>query len=111
MALVLCLVALVHLAQALWRLNEHRAEARPLAGWMTPRYILHHTDIPPNALAVALGLRLDDTASLTLDEIARRTGLPLATVIARLEALRPAHTQPPAETPQHAAPASDGKAR
>lgn len=89
LALVLVLLAALHLGQTLWRLGASRDEGRALAGWMTPRYIVHHFDIDRAALAAALGLGAGDEPNLTLTELARRAGVPPEELLARIEALRP----------------------
>lgn len=90
LALVLALVASLHLGQTLWRLGTAGDTARAVADWMTPRYIAHHFDIGKEDLARALALRPGEEPNLTLAELARRAGIPPDQMIARVEALRPA---------------------
>lgn len=63
--------------------------ARPVEGWMTPRYLVRVYDIPPEALAPALGLEPGSAPREPLETIAERRGLPLADLISAVEALRP----------------------
>jgi hypothetical protein len=64
--------------------------ARPVEGWMTPRYLVRVYAIPPEALAPALGLLPTEAPRMSLEAIATRDGIPLPDLIARVEALRPA---------------------
>lgn len=62
--------------------------ARPVEGWMTPRYLVRVYDIPTEALAPALGLTQGDAPRETLEALANRQGIPLPDLIARVESLR-----------------------
>lgn len=64
--------------------------ARPVEGWMTPRYLVRVYAIPPEALAPALGLTPGEAPRESLETLARRQAIPLPDLIARIEALRPA---------------------
>ena len=66
-----------------------------IEGWMTPRYISRAAHIPPEDLAPILGLKPEGGKRETIDDIARRLGVPTADLIAKIEALRP--PEPPAE--------------
>ena len=64
--------------------------ARPIEGWMTPRYLVRFYDLPPETLAQTLRLPQGSAPRMTLDQIARAQDRPLADLIAELDALRPA---------------------
>jgi hypothetical protein len=71
--------------------SGHQDEA--IAGWMTPRYIAHSWEVPPQVIGEALGLAPDgDARRMTIDEVARARDLPVedvaATVTAAIEAFR-----------------------
>jgi hypothetical protein len=65
--------------------TQHRDEA--IAGWMTPSYIAHSWQLPPEVMAGALGLARDEGEGrrLTLAEIAAERGVPVATLAAEIE--------------------------
>lgn len=64
--------------------------ARPVEGWMTPRYLVRVYAIPPETLAPVLGLTQGEAPRESLETLAARQGIPLPDLIARVEALRPA---------------------
>ena len=71
--------------------SGHRDEA--IAGWMTPRYIAHSWEVPPQVVGEALGLTPGgDARRVTIEEVARSRGLPVAevaaTVTVAIEAFR-----------------------
>ena len=63
--------------------------ARPIEGWMTPRYVVRVYDLPPEDVSRVLGLSPGTAPRLTLERIAETQGRPLAQVLADLDALRP----------------------
>ena len=65
----------------------------PLAGWMTPRFIIHAYHLPPEDLGAVLGLDRGEKPRATLDQIAAEQGVPLADLLARIAAAIAA--QPP----------------
>lgn len=72
----------------------------PLAGWMTPKFILHAYDLPSDRLGDALGLEPGTRPRQTLNQIARAQGVPVATLIARVAALvQETHPPPPGQPP------------
>ena len=75
----------------------HRDAA--LAGWMTVGYVAHSYDVDRLRLAEALGLDPSQRPRLTLDEIAARSGMPLAEVEATLLAVIAAERAGQAEEP------------
>ena len=79
------------------RLND--AELAVLAGWMTVGYVAHSYDVDRLRLAEALGLDPSQRLRLTLDEIAARSGMPLAEVEATLLAVIAAERAGQAEEP------------
>ena len=58
----------------------------PIEGWMTPRLVSHGWHLPPEVMAAALGLTPGEGRGRTLDEIARDQGVPVADLVARIEA-------------------------
>jgi hypothetical protein len=64
---------------------DFRAE-QPVAGWMTPRYVLRTYGLDPAELEALLDLDSRDEARLPLDAIARAKGEDLADLLARLQA-------------------------
>ena len=75
----------------------HRDAA--LAGWMTVGYVAHSYDVDRLRLAEALGLDPSQRLRLTLDEIAARSGMPLAEVEATVLAVIAAERAGQAEEP------------
>lgn len=75
----------------------HRDAA--LAGWMTVGYVAHSYDVDRLRLAEALGLDPSQRPRLTLDEIAARSGMPLAEVEATVLAVIAAERAGQAEEP------------
>lgn len=72
----------------------------PLAGWMTPKFVLHAYDLPPDLLGAALGLEPGSRPRQTLDQIATARGIPVSDLIARIEALiADLHPLPPGAPP------------
>ena len=66
-----------------WADPAHRDEA--IAGWMTPRYIAHSWQVPPEVIGEALGLTPDgNPRRMTIGEYARETGTTPDEVAARL---------------------------
>jgi hypothetical protein len=58
-----------------------------IEGWMTPRYVAMSWDVPPDVIAGALALARDGSGRrVTLDELAKSRGVPVATLAAELEA-------------------------
>jgi hypothetical protein len=62
----------------------HREEA--VAGWMTVGYVGRSWGIDPREIDARAGLPLPDGHPLTLEEIARDRGVPVAEVVAQVEA-------------------------
>ena len=75
----------------------HRDAA--LAGWMTVGYVAHSYDVDRLRLAEVLGLDPSQRPRLTLDEIAARSGMPLAEVEATVLAVIAAERAGQAEEP------------
>jgi hypothetical protein len=74
------------LARGLWLLPDRGDPRRPVAAWMTPRYIVHTYDLDPPEVAAILGLDPGSHPAETLDEIARDSGRPVAALLAALQA-------------------------
>lgn len=72
------------MAASVWQIPA--AHDDPLAGWMTPRYIVRSWDIPPEILAHALGLDPDGSGRrVTLSELAIEQGTDLDRLIADID--------------------------
>ena len=56
--------------------------------WMTPRYIVRTYGLPPERVDAALGLPTGQSPRKPLADIAERQGVPVARLIAAVEALR-----------------------
>lgn len=56
-------------------------------GWMTPRYIVHSYDIDPQVLARVLEKQPGESPRDTLAEIAKARGVPVADLMAAVQAL------------------------
>lgn len=63
---------------------QHRQE--PIRGWMTVGYIGKSWDLDPREIDAAAGFPLPQGHPLTLEEIARQRGVPVADIIAQAEA-------------------------
>jgi hypothetical protein len=73
-----------------WADPTHREQ--PIEGWMSPGYVAHSWDLPREKVAGSLDLEpRTDGRRLTLDEIAEERGVPVADLIATLEAMIAAH--------------------
>lgn len=64
--------------------------ARPVEGWMTPRYLVRVYGLPPERVSDVLGIEPGTAPRLPIEDIARKRGIPLSDLIAAVEALRPA---------------------
>lgn len=81
-ALALFFTARAVVFAAYW--TDHKDEA--IAGWMTPGYVVHSWDVPPEVVGAALGLsREDGDRRRTLAEIAAARGVPVAELARDLE--------------------------
>lgn len=56
-----------------WADPAHRNQ--PLQGWMTPRYVAHSYDLPPEIIAEFLDQTAPEDARPTLDRLARERGI------------------------------------
>lgn len=54
--------------------------------WMTPRYVAHSWELPLDVVQTALGDPIPTGRRRTLDDIAAERGIPVADLIARIEA-------------------------
>ena len=65
--------------------DRHRQRVEP---WMTPRYVGRSWDVPRADIVALLDLPADATAGRrqTLDDIAAEAGVPVETLIAKIEA-------------------------
>lgn len=75
-----------------WADPAHRNQ--PIEGWMTLRYVAHSWNLRPNAIDSALDLPLDQRwGRISLERLADDRGVPVESLIARLEHLT--QTRPP----------------
>jgi len=72
-----------------WNDPAHRDQA--IAGWMTPRYVAHSWNVPPEVVMQVVDRARDGDGPRSLDRIARDRGVPLAETILQLEAAIAAH--------------------
>lgn len=73
-----------------WADPAHRDQA--IAGWMTPRYVAHSWDAPPEVIGAALGLERGRSGRpSTLAEIAADRGESVEDLAARIDAAITAH--------------------
>ncbi len=80
--------------------NEGPASTLPIAPWMTPRYIVRAYHVPPSEMRALLDLSPGEGGRLTLEEIAARRGVPVETLIARIEQALPADAPSEGKAPQ-----------
>jgi hypothetical protein len=81
--LVLTLRALV--MALVWAASSPDPDA-PIAGWMTPRYVVRLRDVPPDAMRRILDLPAGEGTRVTLEQLAAARGVPLDQFLAELEA-------------------------
>lgn len=86
-ATVLALVFAVRLFMAI--LHWNAAATNPeLAGWMTPRFVAHAWDVPPEVILDSLTLAPDGTGRrITLEELAQTRSTPLPMLLDQLQAV------------------------
>ncbi len=72
-----------------WADPAHRDQ--PIEPWMTPRYVAHSWDLPPEQVAAALGLEPGSARRLSLAEIAASSGLSMDEIAQRIRAAAAAH--------------------
>ena len=75
-----------------WADPAHRQQ--PVEPWMTPRYVAHAWDIPPEDVMAALGVTTGTEARPTLKEIARQRDVPVEVVLEEVRALIAAQGAP-----------------
>ncbi|MGG7643993.1 hypothetical protein ACQ5SP_04180 [Rhodovulum sp. YNF3179] len=78
-----------------WSDPDHRDQA--IAGWMTPRYVAHSWDVPPEVVGRALGLTPEPGRGRTIAEIAAARGQSVETLGTTLEAAIAAHRDGPGQ--------------
>jgi hypothetical protein len=83
-ALLLALVFALRFGMAI-RQWSVAATDPDLAGWMTPRFVAHSWNVPPEAILQSLPLAPDETGRrVTLAELAEARGVPLAQLLEEL---------------------------
>ncbi len=65
-----------------WADPAHRN--REIQGWMTPGYVAHSWRVDPQVIRDALGGPFENERKLTIDRIARQTGIPAEELIAEI---------------------------
>ncbi len=86
-ALATAVMFLVRLAVSLWVWSDAGHVNQPIEAWMTPRYVARSWDVPPEAIADALGLAADGTGRrVTLADLADSQNRDLQALIRDLEA-------------------------
>lgn len=89
-AALLVLIFALRLSLAVWHWSAAPTDPE-LAGWMTPRFVAHSWDVPPEVILQTLPIAPDGSGRrVTLEELAKAHDLPLARVF---EALRLAITE------------------
>lgn len=90
-AALLALVFALRLVMAV--LHWNAAPTDPdLAGWMTPRFVAHSWNMPPEVILDSLTLAPDGSGRrITLAELAQARGIPLAVLLDQLHAAIDAH--------------------
>lgn len=77
-----------------WTDPSHRDV--PPAPWMTPRYVAHSWDLPPELVAETLALPRDGSGRrATLQQLARERGVPVEVLIEDLKSAIAAHRADP----------------
>jgi hypothetical protein len=78
-----------------------------IAGWMTVPYVSRTFRVPPEELAAAVGVPVEQTRQSSLDELARAAGRPADEVVAAVRAAVTAHqaANPAPEKPAKPGPA------
>ena len=67
-----------------WNDPAHRAQA--IEPWMTPKYVAHSWDVPPQVVRDALGeFKRDKNGPMSLDQVAKSQGIALEDLIAKIE--------------------------
>lgn len=83
----LALVFAIKLGVALMHWAAGPPPDPPLEGWMTPRFVAHNWDVPPDVVAQLLDMPQDGTGRrVTLEALAKSRGQSLSEMIADLEA-------------------------
>lgn len=67
------------------------AERQPLQGWMTPGFVARMYQVPPRTLDPVLQLDEDARRRVTLEQIAADQGVPLDTLLERIDAIVKLH--------------------
>jgi hypothetical protein len=79
-------VAAALLLRGLMLLPHQGDPDRPVAPWMTPKFIVHTYDLEGPEVGEILGLEPGSRPTETIEEIARDQGRPLAAVMRALQA-------------------------
>lgn len=83
-AALLVLIFALRLSLAVWHWSAAPTDPE-LAGWMTPRFVAHSWDVPPEVILQTLPIAPDGSGRrVTLEELAKAHDLPLARVFEAL---------------------------
>jgi hypothetical protein len=87
-ALVVCVLFVLRLGVLIWTGGMGASSARLIEGWMTPGYLVRVYDLDQAALADVFGVEPGRLHRRPLSQIATDLGVPLADLIAALDAQR-----------------------
>lgn len=88
------------LVRGLVLMPPHGDPTRPVAAWMTPRFIVHTYHLPPEVVGEILGLPPGEHRRLTIAEIATEQGVAVSDLLKPLQAEIDAHRPPDAPPPE-----------
>lgn len=85
-AIALALFFVAGEVRSIRRLQDTPDTDPPIAGWMTPRYVAHSWQIPPEVIAETLSLEQDGSGRrLTLRDLADTRSIPVDELIRQLD--------------------------
>jgi len=90
-AALFVLIFALRLSFAVWHWSAAPTDP-DLAGWMTPRFVAHSWDVPPEVILQTLPIAPDGSGRrVTLEELARGEGISLEQLLERLRRAITAH--------------------
>lgn len=91
-SLFLVLFFAIRLGMATLQWSDAERQDMPLAPWMTPRFVVHSWDVPPELVATVLELEQGGSGRrITIEQLAKDRGVPPESLIAALQAAIAAH--------------------